>query len=196
MDKDKDLFLKKDLKDALKWLLVGAVVWEAAKGKERCPNQDAIGMFTNFVQARALYEFYYAKEQNPDDARARQFCDSWEAPESTLHARYVASGKPLNKRVFHLVYGRSKKQYAGASGPGGADHVNQQVLACARELLQITRKFIDCVRPEFKNRAQSALDEGLRDADNAAECLELENPRRAVLRMFSFPSMPNPPRTA
>ena len=186
---NKDLFLREDLKDALRWLLVGAVIWKDSGRKEHCPNQDAVGMFTTFVQARALYEFYYDKERDhPDDARAGDFCDSWEPPDSTLYARYWV---PLNKRVFHLVYDRSKEQYAGASGPSGPDHLNQQVLAFARELLQITRKFVECVRPEFKEAAQSALDDSLRDAQNAAEGLGLENPRSAALRMFSQDSEPS-----
>jgi hypothetical protein len=177
MDNDKDLFLKEDLKDALKWLLVGAVVWEAAKGKERCPNQDAIGMFTNFVQARALYEFYYKGEDDrkPDDARAIDFCDSWQPSPSRLYARYVESG-PLNKRIFHLVYCRSKAQCAGASGSSGPDHLDQQALEFARELLQLTKEFVQCVKPEFKDLAQSAIDRGYEDAQPAANALGIRIP--------------------
>jgi hypothetical protein len=177
MSNNKDLFLREDLKDALKWLLVSAVIWEAAKLEECCPNQDAIGMYTNFVQARALYEFYYKGENNrkADDARAIDFSDSWQPPNSTLYARYVESG-PLNKRVFHLVYGRSEEQYAGASGHSGPDHINQQVLEFAKELLRLTREFVRCARPEFKDAAQSAIDDGYRDAQNAANALGLRIP--------------------
>jgi hypothetical protein len=174
MDENKAFF--DDLKDTLKWLLVGAVVWEAAKREQSCPNQDALGMFTNFIQARALYEFYYKEERLPGDARAKDFCDSWQPPESTLYARYVAKGKPLNKRVFHLVYGRSEEQCAGASGPGGPDHLNQQVLKFGIELLKITRTFVQCVRPDFKDLAQSALNDGCRDAQNAANGLKIPIP--------------------
>ena len=148
MGKNKAFFV--DLKDTLKWLLVGAVVWEAAKIKQPCPNRDTLAMFTNFVQARTLYEFYYKNERESDDARAKDFCNSWAPPKSTLYARYVAKGKPLNKRVFHLVYDRSEEQCAGASGLGGPDHVNQQVLKFGIELLKITRTFVQCVKPEFK----------------------------------------------
>ena len=175
MHENKRLFLKEDLRDALKWLLVGAVVWEAAKEKELCPNQDAIGMFTNFVQARALYEFYYIKGKN-DDARAVDFCDSWEPPQSTLFHRYVAKGKPLNKRVFHLVYGRKQEQHAGASGDSGPDHVNQQVLEFAKELLQVTDKFVQCVKPEFKDLAQSARNDSYEDAQHAANAIGVRIP--------------------
>jgi hypothetical protein len=171
----KQQFLKRDLRDALKWLFVGAVIWEAAKrGKERCPNQHAVGMFTSFIQARALYEFYYKRERDTDDARAYDFCNCWRPPRSNLHPRYLTSGRPLNKRVFHLVYDRER--HAGTSGPSGPGHLNQQVLAFARELLRITKKFVLCVRPELTSLAQSALREGLSDAQNAADFLGLANP--------------------
>lgn len=172
MDNNKITFFE-DLKDVMKWLLVGAVVWEASKARHVCPNQDALGMFTSFVQARALYQFYYNKEKNhPDDALAEDFCDSWRPPESTLYARYKT---PLDKRVFHPVYGRSD-QNAGASGPSGPDHVNQQVLEFAIELLQITRGFVQCVKPEFRYPVQSALQSALDDAQNAALALEIPTP--------------------
>lgn len=175
MDRNKTLFFG-DLKDALKWLLVGAVVWEAAKRKQPCPNQDALGMFTNFVQARALYEFYYKKEHDLDDARAKDFCDYWQPPTSALYARYVVKGRPLNKRVFHLVYGRSEEPCAGASGTSGPDHVNLQVLEFARELLQITEMFVQCVKREFKELAQSALADGYHDTQNASNALGIPIP--------------------
>lgn len=142
MDNKKIAFFE-DLKDTMKWLLVGAVVWEASKRREVCPNQDALGMFTSLVQARALYEFYCnERRDHKDDARAEDFCNSWIPPESTLYARYR---KPLDKRLFHPVYGRSEQQSAGASGPSGPDHINQQVLEFATDLLQITEKFVQCV---------------------------------------------------
>jgi hypothetical protein len=176
MDKNKVAFFE-DLKDALKWLFVGAVVWEAAKKKQPCPNQDALGMFTNFVQARALYEFYYKGKGDSGDARAKDFCDDpWQPPKSTLYARYVDTGRPLNKRVFHLVYGRSRKQCAGASGPSGPDHVNQQAIEFAKELLRITRRFVQCTKQEYKTFAQSALDDGYGHAQNAAKALGISIP--------------------
>lgn len=119
-------FLEKDFPDALKWLFVGAVVWQAAKQKpERCCHQGALGMFMSFVQARALYEFFQGEEQSagkqkPNDTRAWEFCDSWVVPESRLYREYMFRGKPVNKRVFHLVYDRSKEANAGGPGHSGA----------------------------------------------------------------------------
>lgn len=173
MDNNKVMFFE-DLRDTLKWLLVGALIWEASKGKQVCPNQDALGMFTSFVQARALYEFFCEKKKDhKDDARAADFCDSWDPPESALYARY---GKPLNKRVFHPVYGRSEEKSAGASGPCGPDHLNQQVIEFANELLQITKRFAQCVKPEYRHLVQSALQRALDDAYNAAGDLGIPTP--------------------
>jgi hypothetical protein len=174
---DDQVVFFEDLKDALKWLFVGAVVWEAAKGKQPCPNQDALGMFTTFVQARALYDFYYKEERDSDDARAEDFCDAtWEPPKSTLYLRYVAKGSPLNKRVFHLVYGRSGKKCARASGPSGPGHLKEQVIEFAKDLLQVTKTFVQCARQEYKDLAQSALDAAYRDAQEAAGDLEIPIP--------------------
>jgi hypothetical protein len=173
MDKSNAAFFE-DLKDSLKWLFVGAVVWKASNGRQVCPNQDALGMFTSFVQARALYEFYCeARKDRDDDARAEDFCDSWATPKSALYARYKT---PLNKRVFHPVYGRSQEQNAGASGSSGPGHLNQQVLEFANDLLRITERFVQCAKQEFKTHAQSALDDSYGDAQNAARHLGITVP--------------------
>ena len=113
---EKNEFLRKDLHDALMWLFVGAVVWQAAdplkKNPKRCPHQRALGLYMNIVQARALYEFYCQKKRDKeDDARARDFAPSWKRPENKpYYSKYMdGDGKaPASKRVFHLVYGRSK----------------------------------------------------------------------------------------
>lgn len=107
-------FLDEDLSDALKGLFVGAVVWVAADTLERCPFQKGLGMFTSLVQARALYEFYSPKPAEDDDARASHFAPNWRRTGVTsLYTTYMGRGMPANKRVFHLVYGRS----AHAGGP-------------------------------------------------------------------------------
>ena len=174
---EKNAFLKADLRDALEWLFVGAVVWHAASDKpERCCHQKPLGMFSVFIQARALYEFYCKKERTLDDARALDFCDSWTPPNSSLYRDYVQKGKPLNKRVFHLVYGRSKPAYAGGPGDVDPSHVNQQVLLFARELQQITETFSKCVKPHFVNLVDSALENALKEARNVADYFEICSP--------------------
>lgn len=109
----KKSFLTEDLYDALRWLFVGALTWAASKDQpHRCGNQDALAMFTSLTQARALYEFFYGVGEKDDDARARHFASAWDPPKTDLYRRYMAGGKPANKRVFHLVYNRPKRKRA------------------------------------------------------------------------------------
>lgn len=97
-------FLSDDLYDALRWLFVSAVTWEATRQRrELCTaNQDAISMLASLTQARALYEFFFAGQQKGDDARARDFASNWNPNPSSVYTTYMGNGKPTNKRVSHL----------------------------------------------------------------------------------------------
>jgi hypothetical protein len=168
---DEKEFLEKDLYDALRWSFVSAVTWHATKGRER-----ALAMNTNFAQSRALYEFYFAKVSEPDDARAFQFVPSWAEPESTLYLKYMKRGKPANKRVFHLVYDRSIAANAGGVGHDGPDHIKNQVLEFAKDLRRITEQFIGCVKPQFQAIVRTTLDNALSEAKKTADCHGIPNP--------------------
>jgi hypothetical protein len=110
--------LEFDFFNSLRWLFVNAVVWHASA------NDKLATMYTCFVEARALYEFYFSKHTSqPDDARAKHFAKSWSEPESVLYLKYMSSHAPAQKRLFHLVYGRSQPQNAGGSGQEGSDHL-------------------------------------------------------------------------
>jgi hypothetical protein len=182
-------FLEEDLSHALKELFVGAVVWEAAdveKGRsELCPFQRDLAMYASFVQARALYEFYSQKKkrkakkgQGQDDARARDFIPTgkWtgKGSKSKLYSKYMDNDAPANKRVFHLVYGRSRQ----AGGPINDEtrHIKNQVLAFARELLKFTREFGNRVEPDFRGSARCALGKALKAAEEAANGCKITNP--------------------
>lgn len=75
-------FLEDDLSDALKGLFVGAVVWAAADASERCPFQKGLGMFTNLVQARSLYEsaFGHLVRSGTDKRTAERPTSPWSVP--------------------------------------------------------------------------------------------------------------------
>jgi len=174
-DSTKEHFLREDLRDALRWLFVGAVTWEACRSQpQRCRNQDALGMFTSLVQARALYEFFYDPGKQGDDARACDFILGWDPPESELYRRYMAKRKPANKRVFHLVYDRAV--HAGGSGQDEPDHLKKQVLEFARDLRRLTEEFIKCVEPQFRDIARRALDKALIEAKKTADYYGVPNP--------------------
>jgi hypothetical protein len=171
---ERNEFLEKDLLDALRWLFVGAVTWHATKGQPGC----ALGMYTNLVQARALYEFYFAPEgSKPDDARACNFTSSpWTEPPSTLYVNYMAKETPANKRVFHLVYRRSDPRNAGGPDDDETDHLKNQVLNFAKDLRRITEAFVACTKPELHAIAQTALAKALAEAQATADRYSIRNP--------------------
>jgi hypothetical protein len=168
-------FLEVDLSHVLKELFVGAVAWEAGRRSELCPFQKDLGMYASFVQARALYEFYSSKPtrkrkgQELDDARASQFVNvgKWTDIDSRskLYVDYMDDETPANKRVFHLVYGRS-------AHPA----IKDQVLAFAAELLTITREFRDCVDLDYRASVECALQKALTAASEAAKDFKSPNP--------------------
>jgi hypothetical protein len=169
-------FIQEDFYDALRWLFVGAVSWTAHKEeKDCCPNLDALGMFTNAVQARSLYEFYFAgtRGARPDDARVEHFTSSW-TETSTLYSRYMCPRAPAQKRVFHLVYYRST--HSGGAGHAGSDHLNEQVLNVAKDIYLLTNEFAKCARTEFRRSVRSALRKAKEEADKVAEDYQLDNP--------------------
>jgi hypothetical protein len=167
---EKQAFLKDDLRDSLRWLFVGAIAWEASQRRpELCGNQNVLGMYTSLVQARSLYDFFYKRGRRHDDAEARHFAPSWtdDGHNNTVYQRYVARESPANKRVFHLVYNRS--EHAGGPGHDGPDHLNKQVIEFANNLRGVTAVFIESVEEVFRENAQSALWEAIKDAERAAE---------------------------
>jgi hypothetical protein len=168
-------FLDEDLSDALKGLFVGAVVWVAADTSERCPFQKGLGMFTSLVQARALYEFYSPKPAEDDDARASHFAPNWRRTGVTsLYTKYMGRGMPANKRVFHLVYGRSA--HAGGPGHDGPDHIKNQVLEFAKDLRHLTQRFAQSVDSDFRESVERALGKALAGGAEAANGCGIINP--------------------
>jgi hypothetical protein len=180
---EKNEFLEEDLTDALKWLFVGAVAWQATDPKEnqpeRCCHQKVLAMYTSLVQARALYEFYYDVKPNrkPDDARVRDFAPSWVVPKRHYYSKYMDGGAPANKRVFHLVYGRNRHS-GGRGGSDESEDLKNQVLAFAKELREITEEFVKCAEPQFVRLVQAALENGLNEAESVAGegCFNIANP--------------------
>jgi hypothetical protein len=182
-------FLVDDLSHALKELLVAAIVWKATDKKEGesalCPFQRDIAMYASFVQARALYDFYSSKKkripkkgEEQDDARASDFVPKGEwiklESESELYRNYMDNNKPANKRVFHLVIGRSG--HAGGPINDETKHIKNQVLAFAKELLKFTQEFRNCVEPDFQASVDCALRKALKASDEAAEGCKIPNP--------------------
>lgn len=160
---EKTSFLKKDFYDSLRWLFVGALAWEAARTREGVRHQAVLGMYTAAVQARSLYEFFYGTSRSEDDARAADLVErGWAPSETHLYATYMASHTPANKRMFHLVFAR--EQHSGGAGDDGSDHLKNQVMNFATDLLALARDFVHALDPTLQPHAQHALDRALEEA--------------------------------
>jgi len=130
-------------------------------------------MFTSLVQARSLYEFFYGKRRdNGDDARASDFASNtgWKAPTSQLYKRYMETGKPAQKRVFHLVFNRSTH-----SGGAGSE-LNTKVVEFAVEIRGLVEDFEWNADPEFREDISCALARAILEADKAAKFFGIARP--------------------
>lgn len=170
---EKISFLEDDFYDSLRWLFVGALTWEAASTTAAVRHQAVLGMYTAAVQARSLYEFFYGSVRHDDDARAVDLVGSaWVPSETDLYATYMASHRPANKRMFHLVLGR--EQHSGGADDG-SDHLKNQVMNFATDLLALARDFVNALDPNLRPAAQSALDRALLEASVTADACGIVN---------------------
>jgi hypothetical protein len=177
---EQEEFLEKDLFDSLRWLFVNAVVWHASDIRPESENKPELlpAMYTSFVQARALYEFYFSPQCKGDDARVRHFLtdpNSW-TEKSDLYDQYMGPQTPAQKRVFHLVYGRSKEANAGGPGHDDRSHLKHQVLNFAKDLRRITESFANSVEPQFQNLVRAASNGALAEAQTTATACSMPNP--------------------
>lgn len=165
----KQRFLDEDFRDALKWLCVGAATWKRYLEGEDPRHERALGMFTAFIQARALYEFFYKKPSHPkaddDTARVSSFSDflrdGWSPPASELYTRYMADYRPAQKRVFHLVYGRD--QFSGGNAGDESNDLKNQVGAFAMDLLSLAESFADALEEPFGSSVKCSIDKARKE---------------------------------
>jgi hypothetical protein len=109
------------------------------------------------------------------DALADHFASPWKASESGVYTDYMAHLKPVNKRVFHLVYGRSI--HSGGDGHEGSNHLNQQILIVAKDLFEITKQFVVRINDlTLRESGEVALVNAQKEATLAAEHYKIENP--------------------
>jgi hypothetical protein len=172
----KATLLEADLADCLRWLLVGAVAWKAGSRRQAVPHQKVLAMNTAFTQARALYEFFYSPSGRGDDARATDFISDWAPAKSSAYLGYMSAGRAANKRMFHLVYRRT--EHAGGVASDESDHLKNQVVAVAEELVELTREFVRQLDPELRPHGQTALQLALDEAARCADAYSIRNPFR------------------
>jgi hypothetical protein len=164
----------------LKELFIGAVTWHAHPQQiDKCYLRD-LGMFTCFVQARALYEFFNSTKKNNLQsgitASAADFTSTWKKPcdSEGLYSKYMASKTPAQKSVFHLVYGRSK--FSGGTADDESDHLKSQVLNFANDVKRLTREFAAGVDNNHRELVESALARALHDAHELANEYGVQDP--------------------
>jgi hypothetical protein len=166
----KEKFLTDDLRDSLKWLIVGAVTWQAHPLEGDHDYLRALGMFTSLGHARALYEFFNNSGDGTPEvgetASARHFNSSWSSPSDpeALYSKYMAKRMPVNRRLSHLVYGRDT--LAGGSMGGGRSELNARVLDFAKDLKRITQTFSTSLtgspeQEKYGELVERALDKAL-----------------------------------
>lgn len=165
---DMDAFLTADLRDALRGLFVSAVSWAAHPEDSDERGVRGLAMYANFVQARALYEFYFGRQQGNrrvvgGDARALDFAPSWVPSDSrNLYGAFMDHGSPAQKRVFHLVYGRPES--SGGTAPDESDHLKNQVRAFTEHIRQLTTEFAQELQPRHRALVEASLQDALTSA--------------------------------
>ena len=178
----KENFLKDDLYNCLKELFIGAVAWHAADTVQKeTPYLLDLGMFTCFVQARALYEFFYVKRKSSpapgSTASASHFASSEWSPldRHELYRRYMGKDAPAQKRVFHLVYGR--KQFSGGRVEDGSEDLKYRVLDFATDLKRLTKEFAERVEDDkYRELIEGALARALEDGHELAKKYGVPDP--------------------
>ena len=168
-DDEINQLLRDDLTNDFACLCVAAVTWHAAEiCGERTPHQKMIAMNAAILHARALYEFFLGPPPKLDDARAADF--SFTPKPTSLYLEYMYSKKPIeapaNKRLFHLVYNRSK--HSGGDAKDERTHIKEQALPFARDLLSLTGQFVASLPTKFEESARSIISTALSKSDEVA----------------------------
>jgi hypothetical protein len=88
----------------------------------------------------------------------------------------MSAGKAANKRMFHLVYRRT--EHAGGAAPDESDHLKNQVVVVAEDLIGLTREFVGRLDPELQPYGQTALQLALDEASRCADVYSIRNPFR------------------
>lgn len=136
-------FIKKDLYDLLKWLLVSTTLWEYYKNIDNSHGEEvALAMHTNIVCSRALFEFFVGQSEN--DAHITDFG----IPHPYTSRRYKnnkppnAWKEPINRHVMHISLGRASI-HNGRRGPTnviGGKHLKNMMVEFRDEILRMWLK--------------------------------------------------------
>jgi hypothetical protein len=107
-------FIRKDLKDVLKWLLVSTALWEYYKNIDNNHGDEvSMAMHTNAISTRALFEFFTKKPQSNGSGNDAYITDLG-IPKPYISKLYIQGRKrrkwreAINRHIGHISVGRSK----------------------------------------------------------------------------------------
>lgn len=164
-------FIRKDLKDALKWLLISTALWKYYAGVDDKHGEEvAMAMHTNLVSARALFEFFICTGDN--DAHISDLG----IPTPYKSRRYKrgrvrnAWREPINRHLAHLSVGRAGFNGArrGPTNVIGKNHLKNMMPIFEKEILRLWNKLENDrnLPSEYKKALVDARERAEKDLKN------------------------------
>lgn len=167
-------FIRKDLKDTLKWLLISTALWRYYSKLDEIHGEEvAMAMHTNLVSSRALFEFFICTSDNdahisdlgiPSPYKSRRYRNS---------SRRSAWREPINRHLAHISIGRVGVN-RGKRGPTnviGNRHLKNMMPEFEAEILRLWNKLEN--DPNLPSGYRKALiDVRLRAEDDRKNALD------------------------
>lgn len=151
-------FVKEDIYYELRCLLGAATVWTAFS-KQEAGFDVIVAMDCAFVHVRNLFNFFTCPKGGNDVSMTKLGPE--EPYESELYRVWKRS---LNRHVLHISKGRGSP-----TNLKGGEHLNEQVLPFATEILQLwTRLEKDPAAATYTSALEKARRDAIQDAKNDA----------------------------
>jgi len=163
-------FIRKDLKDVLRWLLVSTALWEYYKNIDNNHGDEvSMAMHTNVISSRALFEFFTGKPRRNgtgNDAYATELGIS-KPYTSKLYIQGIRRRKwreAMNRHIGHISIQRSKP-----TNIKGGQHLNNMMPEFQSEILRLWSKLENDVslRRDYRDELIKARLAAENDCKNA-----------------------------
>lgn len=133
-------FIRKDLKDVLKWLLVSTALWEYYKNIDNNHGDEvAMAMHTNVISSRALFEFFTNKPRGNRGYDA--YITDLGIPKPYTSKLYIQGRKrrkwreAMNRHIGHISIGRGQP-----TNIKSGRHLNAMMLDFRNEIMTLWNK--------------------------------------------------------
>lgn len=147
-------FIKKDLKDVLRWLLVSTALWEYYKNIDNNHGDEvSVAMHTNVISSRALFEFFTNKPQQNGRGNDAYITDLGIAKPYT--SKFYIQGRrrrkwreAMNRHIGHISIGRNTP-----TNIKGGKHLNTMMSEFRDEILRLWNKLENdtSLRSDYKD---------------------------------------------